>query len=228
MNKIPLIVSIEGNIGIGKSTLLDNLELSYKSNGITDVIILREPVEEWSVVRDENNESILKNFYRDPVKYSFSFQILILKTMVDLLLRTISDNPNCKIIICERSVKSSFNVFVKMQHHSFMMNKIEFQIYESIYKQTLLMENIRQHKIVYLYCRAEICFERIQSRCREGEDDIDLDYLKRCDRYHRLWLNDEDRNTIIKINMESNIEYDLNDKENIGCKWIDQIKDFVH
>ena len=46
------IVSIEGNIGSGKSTLLENLRQHYKDND--SVIFLREPVDEWEKIKDEN------------------------------------------------------------------------------------------------------------------------------------------------------------------------------
>ena len=39
------IISIDGNIGSGKSTLMGNLK-SYFSNN-TNVVFLKEPVDEW-------------------------------------------------------------------------------------------------------------------------------------------------------------------------------------
>ena len=39
------IVSIEGNIGSGKSTLMKNLKEYYKNNN--QVLFLKEPVDEW-------------------------------------------------------------------------------------------------------------------------------------------------------------------------------------
>jgi deoxyadenosine/deoxycytidine kinase len=228
MNQIPLIVSIEGNIGIGKSTLLNNLELSYKLKGITGIIILREPEEEWNLICDQNNESILSKFYKNPEKYSFAFQILVLKTMVDQLLKTIVENPNCEIIICERSILSSYHVFAKMLYDFTLMNEIEYKIYQSVYDTTYKNNSqIIQQKIIYLNCPPEKCYERIKKRNRKGEENIDLDYLKKCNDYHESWLNDENDKTIMKMNMDSSIEYDLRNKENIGFKWIEQINDFI-
>ena len=63
-------------------------------------------MDEWDKVKNKENETILKKFYDDPKKYSFPFQIMILKTMKGLLQRTIENNPQCEIILCERSILS--------------------------------------------------------------------------------------------------------------------------
>jgi deoxyadenosine/deoxycytidine kinase len=91
----PLIISIEGNIGTGKSTFLDNLKKVQEEN---IVVVIKEPLDQWLKITDKDGNSILNNFYQDPHKFSFSFQILVLKTMKDLLLKTINGNPNCKLI----------------------------------------------------------------------------------------------------------------------------------
>jgi len=50
------IISIEGNIGSGKSTLMENLKEYYKDNN--EIIFLREPVDEWSLIKDSNGITI--------------------------------------------------------------------------------------------------------------------------------------------------------------------------
>ena len=60
------IISIEGNIGSGKSTLLSNLRQHYENN--SNVVFLKEPVDEWEKIKDENGETILKKFYADQEK----------------------------------------------------------------------------------------------------------------------------------------------------------------
>ena len=127
--KKPTIVAIEGNIGTGKSTLLHYLKDHIDSSRI---IFLQEPLDEWDKVKNKENETILKKFYDDPKKYSFPFQIMILKTMKELLQRTIENNPQCEIILCERSILSSRYVFTKMLYENGLMNDIEYQIYKDI------------------------------------------------------------------------------------------------
>ena len=49
----PIILSIEGNIGSGKSTILRFLE---ENNYDRDIIFLKEPVDRWNTIIDEENK----------------------------------------------------------------------------------------------------------------------------------------------------------------------------
>ena len=82
------IVSIEGNIGSGKSTLLENLRNYYKNN--KNVIFLREPVEEWDKIKDNEGNTMLKKFYADQEKYSFAFQMMAYISRLKILRDTIN------------------------------------------------------------------------------------------------------------------------------------------
>ena len=65
MNK-PLIVSIEGNIGSGKSTFINKLEKYIQENNKEkNIFFLSEPVDEWLNIKDENDEHILSKFYNN-------------------------------------------------------------------------------------------------------------------------------------------------------------------
>ena len=52
-----IIISIDGNIGSVKSTLLTNLKEFYKNNKKN--IFLKEHVDEWKTITDENSITIL-------------------------------------------------------------------------------------------------------------------------------------------------------------------------
>ena len=58
--KQPIIISLEGNIGAGKSTFLEHLEKTIGNS--SDWIFLREPVHIWDQIRDENGETVLSKF----------------------------------------------------------------------------------------------------------------------------------------------------------------------
>ena len=68
------IFSIEGNIGSGKSTLFEELKNVYSC--IPNIVFLEEPVSEWEKIKNKQGEPMLQLFYRDPKKYSFSFQMM--------------------------------------------------------------------------------------------------------------------------------------------------------
>lgn len=219
----PLLVSIEGNIGVGKTTLLDNLELYYKNNNIQNVIILREPIKDWmSIVDSTDNNDIITKFYKDPTKYSFPFQILVLKTVLQLLHDTIENNPRCELILCERSILSSRHVFTKMLYDASYMNEIEYKIYESLFDDWVNSEMFTPKKIVYLDISPEISHSRITKRSRVGES-ITLDYISSCGLYHQHWLEKLKNIELMKLQCDNDVIYNLDDENNEGVQWIKKI-----
>ena len=73
-NKQLKIVSIEGNIGSGKSTLLETLKTIFKEN--SNIVFLREPVDEWEKIKDKDGNTMLQKFYANQKEYSFAFQMM--------------------------------------------------------------------------------------------------------------------------------------------------------
>ena len=53
--KRPTIISIEGNIGAGKTTILEQLEKYVNSkNGFNNkIMFLKEPVDIWEAIKDD-------------------------------------------------------------------------------------------------------------------------------------------------------------------------------
>jgi len=80
-----IIISIEGNIGSGKSTLLEELIKIYKVTPSKKIVFLKEPVDEWEKIKDENGLTMLTKFYSDQEKYSFPFQMMAYISRLELL-----------------------------------------------------------------------------------------------------------------------------------------------
>jgi len=179
-----MIYSCEGNIGAGKSTLLAKEKMRMEDK---HYIFLQEPVDEWTKVCDENG-NILENFYKDPKKYAFAFQILAFTTRLSILKKTMKENPDA-IIICERSLQADGNIFAKMLYDDGLIDEISYRIYMKMYEEAVLEFPLAG--IIYLSASPEVCNERIRKRNRLGEENISLDYLKKCHRYHEEWLKNE-------------------------------------
>ena len=64
----PFLVSIEGNIGAGKSTILEHLESYMKKNVNQKILFLKEPLDIWEQFHDENVHTILEKFYKNQKK----------------------------------------------------------------------------------------------------------------------------------------------------------------
>lgn len=207
----PIIICVEGNIGSGKSTMVNYLS-QYFTNYINThninhnkqykVAYLIEPVDEWIKYKNSDNNNILELFYIDKDKYSFPFQMVILHSRITQLQNAIDDGYD--IIISERSILSSYRVFIKMLIDYNNMNSIEYQIYEKWFN---LYENtIRDINIIYIKTSPEICNLRINKRNRQGESGILLSYLKNCHYYHEIWINTQvskDKLYIINGNIDT-------------------------
>lgn len=65
-----MFISIEGNIGSGKSTILKVIRENFP-----ELMILDEPLTEWENVGDNKNINLLELYYKDSKRYGFTFQI---------------------------------------------------------------------------------------------------------------------------------------------------------
>jgi deoxyadenosine/deoxycytidine kinase len=172
------IISIEGNIGSGKSTFLSYL----RNNCSSDIIFVKEPIDYWEQIKDrETNETMLQKFYKDQKLYSFSFQMMAFISRFSILRETIRQNPSA-IIITERCLYTDKYVFAKMLFEMKNIEDVNYQIYNKWFEEFALEFPI--NKIIYIKATPEICFNRIKKRNRTGESNIPLDYLIQCNTYH--------------------------------------------
>lgn len=192
ISNIPnIIISIEGNIGAGKTTLFNAIKNNSMFNMYHNkkIIFLNEPVDIWENFTDKSNKkNILELYYDDPKKYSFSFQILVLYTMYLQLKQAITENNNT-IIICERSIETSYYVFCKMLYNDNLIENIEYQIYIKLFELFINDLNFKKiNKIIYLNYTPEICMQRITNRNRKGENNIKMSYLYNCKYYYDEYI----------------------------------------
>lgn len=208
----PIIVSIEGNIGVGKSTLLTDIEtICHRDN--FDIECLFEPVKQWEDVRDPvTNETMLTKYYREPAKYAFPFQIMAYSTQVHQLLHTITKPDAKKIVLTERSLESNHEVFTKMLYDNTLIEDTSYQIYKmnaDTHKMSYNNRpNLNTDAYIYLKSSPETCMERIHKRNRGGESQITLDYLEDCHHYHETWLNKLSMNRCYVLDMDKHIGYE--------------------
>ena len=180
----PLICAIEGNIGAGKTTIYEHLKRHFESSP-SRVVFMPEPVDIWETIRDASGKTILEKFYTDP-KYAFPFQIMAYSTRLAMLRKTIRENPECQLIMCERSLEADHNIFAKMLFESGKIEDVEYQIYELLFQDTAT--EFRLNGAVYIDSSPEVCHQRIAKRSRAGESGIPLDYLTNCCAYYTRWL----------------------------------------
>ena len=181
----PLLVSIDGNIGSGKSTTWDMLKQAYA--GRDDVHFVEEPVDSWHHIKDGDGVPILTNFYKDHKAYAFRFQMMAYISRLALLRQTVRSNAGrCRVIVTERSVDTDRNIFAKMLYDSGDIAHDEYTIYNMWFDE--FVRDLPVAGLVYIRADPETCMERITKRGREGES-IPLDYVQKCHDYHEAWIN---------------------------------------
>jgi len=176
------IISIEGNIGTGKTTFLRNLKKHFENR--EDVCFLDEPVDLWMNCKDQEG-NILEHYYKDQKKYGFQFQMMAYISRLSILRKAL-ENPQYKYIISERSLFTDKHIFCKMLYDEGIIEEIGFQIYNMWFEEFISFSSFVP---IYLRTLPEISFERVQTRARQGET-IPLEYLQKCHNYHEAWLAD--------------------------------------
>jgi deoxyadenosine/deoxycytidine kinase len=241
----PVILSIEGNIGAGKTTIIEKMKDRLRSD---EIVFVKEPVDQWEHFRDSSDgENILMKFYADQTRHAFTFQVLAYTTRLALLRKTVRENPCAKVIVCERSLDADRNIFAKMLRDSGKMSDIEFQIYDHFFSEYSEKDEFRISPqspptelghyqrynldgVIYIDADPEICSGRIKKRSREGESGIPVDYLKSCREYHENWLlrgKDLGKCKVLHIITDEDATYDPLNNDDCGNRWIRQIEDFI-
>ena len=156
------IYTIDGNIGCGKTSVLNYLH-KYKN-----IQIDLEPIEKW--------KPFLDNIYLSKTGY-FNFQI---KVWLDRAW--IQDKDNKSIILMERSPFFIRNTFNKNDYNNNNINEDEYKVLNEMYDKT---DTIWKSNL-YIYLRSSPlkCLERINYRGRYNEMNITLDYIKNIHNLH--------------------------------------------
>jgi deoxynucleoside kinase len=203
------IITLEGNIGSGKSSILNKINTNDR------VKVLQEPIDEWNQIkagnqrfpydpsfsvssfpkRTEDGKSILELFYDDPKQYAFEFQVLVYMSLYNAIK---TQSRFCDILICERSLESNIHIFGEMLYDMGFISPTQRGILKYMYETF----NIQTNKRVYLFVPYSICFCRIKIRNRPGEEKITGDYLKSLQKYHRNFFERFPYDVIIQNDKE--------------------------
>ena len=121
----PFVVSIEGNIGSGKSTMLKYFEK------FQDVELVPEPVAEWC---DVGGHNLLGKLYEDPKRWSFQFQSYVQLTRLQLLKK----QTDCSVKIIERSIQNNRFCFLENARREGSLSGAELEVLNILHESHLL------------------------------------------------------------------------------------------
>lgn len=155
------IVTIDGNIGAGKTTILTHLHKNHK------FLIDLEPVEAW--------QPHLKKMYETNSGY-FEFQVRVWND------RAWIQDKTDHVILMERSPYFTKNTFVKHLYSIKKFTDEQNEMLNSLYSKT---DNLwMPDKFIYIRVSPETSFQRIQQRARDGEEHISFNYIQKLHEYH--------------------------------------------
>lgn len=205
INDTKIIVSIEGNIGVGKSTFINILKSRWEEG----CEVVSEPVDIWKKITNSDGKNILQTFYENIPRWAYSFQNVACITRMMKIEEAIRSTKH-KYIFLDRSLGTDKNVFEAMLYDDKKLNQIEHSMYNlwcDFYHNYVRPQNDQ----IYIYLKAspDTCANRIKKRGRIEEESIGLEYLKGLNDYHDKWLlSDELKSNVIVIDCEEEFEQD--------------------
>ena len=219
--KVPIFVSIEGNIGTGKSTLIEMLQKHFAknmNNSCKKIGYIPEPIHIWNSVTDNQGVTILEKYYEDQKKYAFPFQMMAYISRLSGMRKAMQQDYD--IVIMERSMFTDKEVFAQMLFHDGKIETIEYNIYKKWFNE--FIGDFPQIRHIYIQAEPEVSEERVLKRGRHGEK-IPLTYLESCHAYHEHWLVNNNKSESTTLLLDGN--KDMTD-ENYD-KWLKQIEKFI-
>ncbi|CAB3386186.1 Hypothetical predicted protein [Cloeon dipterum] len=171
----PYRVSVEGNIGSGKSTFLSYFER------FSEVEIYLEPLDRW---RDVQGYNVLDLLYSDLTKWNLTFQHMVQLSRVNIQTSTSSKT----VQMFERSVQNNRYCFGEMAYKGGLLSDVEYTIFDKWYSWVSDNTDIGLDLIVYLRSNPEKVYQRLLQRSRKEELSVSLEYLQQVHEAHEKWL----------------------------------------
>merc|ERR1712168_1476731 len=177
----PFTISIEGNIGAGKSTLM-NYFMKYP-----DMATYKEPVDVW---QNLNGTNFLDLAFKDQARWGMTFETLVILTLMEIHMadRQVEGVRFIPVKVMERSLHSARSCFIEMLKS--VMTKGEMVLLDSWYDVLTSRPEFDTDVdlIVYLRTSPEVAMSRVKSRNRSEEQAIPLSYYQMMHKLHDDWL----------------------------------------
>ena len=184
-------ITIAGNIGVGKSTLVG---LLAEKQGW-------EPVYE---AVDEN--PYLADFYGDMERWSFQSQMFFLSTRLQQHINLQEKNGS---VIQDRSIYEDAEIFARNLYTQGAMSERDWHTYHAMYTA---MTGVLQppQLMVYLQASVETLTRQIRLRGRDYEQEIDLTYLSNLNELYESWISSFTLSPVLVINTDKldYVQYD--------------------
>lgn len=168
-------IAIDGNIGVGKSTVSTLLAEHYNATLI---------LEEFS------DNKYLPLFYKEPEKYSLQLELSFLADRYKQLEKQLSNNNDRQLMIADYHFTKS-RLFAKVN-----LSKDEFQLFDQYY-HILSASLPKPDLLIYLKSDTEQLQKNIKKRGRSYEGNIENEYLIKVQNEYDRFLEEAEQKTLI-------------------------------
>jgi len=176
-------IAIAGNVGAGKSSLVDFLCRHYRLKPFF------EP-------NDLN--PFLPMFFKDMKRWAFHSQMHFL-THKFRIHRELDSYPGT--VVQDRSIYEDAEIFAYNLYRQGSMTKDEWRTYCDLYEVMLQVIN-PPDLLIYLTCPLRTIKKRIAGRGRDFEKSFPDEYIKRLERYYRRWVKNYKLSPVLTISTE--------------------------
>lgn len=185
-------IAIEGNIGIGKSTVLE----AIRQKTDTSASFACEPVEEWL------KHGLLDRDEDESADSALARQLAILVSLFSTHTRKLQESEDSaddahRFLFTERSLEANREVFAAATLLSQRTRSIYDLTWQNLMSATGLAD--APQLIVYLHAPFEVLLARIRARGRWEESWIDETYLRLLDGCYENWLRNVVPSNVIRI-----------------------------
>ncbi len=164
-------ISVAGNIGVGKSTLVEILVQEFGWQRYHEYV---------------DDHPYLADYYADRARWGFHSQIWFMTQRFTQHHQISLMNQS---VIEDRSMYEDFEIFVKELYAEQVLSPRDFLLYQQLYA-TLVQRIQPPTLVIYLQAHVTTLQQRIAQRGRASELQIPLEYLTRLNERYQGWMRD--------------------------------------
>lgn len=164
-------IAVAGNMGAGKSSLVQFLCSHYK------VKPFYEPNEE---------NPYLKDFYGDMKRWAFQSQVYFLSGKFRIH-QELEKARSKTTVVQDRSIYEDAEIFAYNLYRSRKMTKRDFETYQALYQN--IVNSIKPPDLmIYLKATLRTVRKRIKLRGRPEEQSVPISYIRRLNTLYEEWF----------------------------------------